>query len=78
MATKKKQPQPNVREEKSRNELVECPNCGEEREKDPDDGLYECVRCGAEGYDCCVPGTRAICNDCQDDDDLRAEDEEEE
>lgn len=46
-------------------EMVECPLCGLEREKDPDDGLYECSNCGAQGYDCCIPGNDALCEECE-------------
>lgn len=37
-------------------EEVRCPNCGLERAKG--EPVYECVDCGKEGFDCCVPGTR--------------------
>ena len=56
--------------------MIECPNCGLERSDDPDDELYECVACGAEGYDCCVPGNNAICTDCEDERENSAANEE--
>lgn len=41
---------------------IKCPMCGLER---PDgDHTYECVECGGEGFDCCVPGNHALCNEC--------------
>src|SRR5882672_3105414 len=44
--------------------LVKCPSCGDEREP-PEAHLYKCVNCEKEGFDCCVPGTNAICTECE-------------
>lgn len=45
-----------------------CPKCGLEFEdRDPaTEPVYECAVCGAEGFDCCVPGNNAVCEDCED------------
>ncbi len=50
------------------NVIAKCQMCGAEYpERDAkDETEYECVECGGVGYDCCVPGTRAICTNCED------------
>lgn len=40
-----------------------CPMCGLVS-FDPKPGIYTCVTCASEGYDCCVAGNGAECNDC--------------
>lgn len=48
-------------------EITTCPYCGTpfpERDADTEP-IYECVVCGAEGFDCCIAGTGALCPACQ-------------
>jgi predicted RNA-binding Zn-ribbon protein involved in translation (DUF1610 family) len=63
-------------------EIAKCPMCGLEfpNRDAKTEAVYSCVECGAEGYDCCVPGNNAFCPDCgdSDDDDYEEDDEAEE
>lgn len=48
-------------------EIATCPMCGSQfdnrdAEKEP---VYECVDCGGEGFDCCVPGNHSRCINCE-------------
>jgi hypothetical protein len=46
---------------------AKCTHCGMEfPDRDAKtEPVYVCVGCGAEGFDCCVPGNNALCNECQ-------------
>lgn len=46
-------------------EQIACPACGEKRDV-LDAHLYTCVDCEKQGFDCCVPGSHAICLECED------------
>lgn len=50
------------------NEVATCPNCGSEYpERDiENEPVYECTQCGIEGFDCCVAGNNALCEECLD------------
>lgn len=47
--------------------IATCPNCGLDfPERDPEnEPVYECVECGARGYDCCIPGNNGLCPKCE-------------
>lgn len=53
--------------ESSSHEAAICPTCGTEYpERDAKtEAEYECVECGAIGFDCCVPGKNSRCSDCE-------------
>ena len=50
--------------------MAQCPLCltdYDDDDEDQDGTLYECIDCGAEGFDCCVAGDNAICKECRED-----------
>ncbi len=44
-----------------------CPMCGLEH-VDVKPAVYECPRCGGEGFDCCVAGKNCLCVNCEEED----------
>ncbi len=63
----KKKPSPPRKPKAEPVRVATCPGCGVTYpERNPHtEPVYECVECGKEGFDCCVPGTGAICMECE-------------
>jgi queuine/archaeosine tRNA-ribosyltransferase len=57
---------PRPAEKAATHEPAVCPCCGMEFEnRNPaTETVYTCVHCGVEGFDCCIPGNNARCNEC--------------
>ena len=53
------------RPEPSGDATTTCPMCGSEYPEREPEAPYECAECGGQGLDCCIPGSNAICVECE-------------
>jgi hypothetical protein len=43
-----------------------CPMCGSayDNRDTKSEPIYTCIECGRKGFDCCIAGSRAKCENC--------------